>query len=356
MGDVAMIVPVVVALAHQYPEVRITILSRPFASSFFEKLAPNVEFIPANLNKDYQGISGLNALYSLLKKKKFTAVADLHDVLRTKYLRGRFFLSRVNTAHIDKHRKLRHQLLRYGAGEGVIKNGEILSEEEKHQRQLPTVFNNYADVFAKLGFPVTLSQSAIDILNCEKDTGSNSQYLNTQPADFLKKSADQVWIGIAPFAAHRGKILPSATIRSLIERLSERDNTTIMLFSGKGKEREEVKKWCKQYDKCVDASSEAKSLKAELAIMQQLNVMVSMDSANQHLASLVATPVVSIWGATHPAAGFMGWNQSSENIVGLPLACRPCSIYGNKPCRFGDYACLSGITADDILAKIDRYV
>ena len=42
MGDVAMVVPVVSALARQYPHVRITVLSRPFARPLFENLASNV--------------------------------------------------------------------------------------------------------------------------------------------------------------------------------------------------------------------------------------------------------------------------------------------------------------------------
>ena len=81
-------------------------------------------------------------------------------------------------------------------------------------------------------------------------------------------------------------------------------------------------------------------MEAELALMSHLDVMVSMDSGNMHLASLINTPVVTIWGATHPLAGFMGWNQSEENAVQVDLPCRPCSVYGNKPCSRKDYACL----------------
>ena len=95
-------------------------------------------------------------------------------------------------------------------------------------------------------------------------------------------------------------------------------------------------------------------LEQELALMSHLKLMVSMDSANMHLASLAGTPVVSIWGATHPLAGFMGWNQRTEWAVQADsLPCRPCSIFGNKPCLRGDYACLTGLKAEDILCKIN---
>ena len=91
----------------------------------------------------------------------------------------------------------------------------------------------------------------------------------------------------------------------------------------------------------------------ELILMSHLDVMLSMDSSNMHLASLVGTPVVSVWGATHPYAGFMGWGQSESNAVMIDMPCRPCSIYGNKICTKGDYPCLTGITPEQIAGRVD---
>ena len=87
-------------------------------------------------------------------------------------------------------------------------------------------------------------------------------------------------------------------------------------------------------------------------MMGQLDVMLSMDSANMHLASLVGTRVVSVWGGTHPYAGFLGWSQKTEDCAQLDMPCRPCSVYGNKPCLRGDYACMNGITPSQILEKL----
>jgi ADP-heptose:LPS heptosyltransferase len=83
LGDVAMTVPVVYSLAHQYPDVRITVLSKAFARPFFENIAPNVGFMEADVKNEYHGVKGLNALYRRLTAKKFTAIADLHNVLRS---------------------------------------------------------------------------------------------------------------------------------------------------------------------------------------------------------------------------------------------------------------------------------
>jgi ADP-heptose:LPS heptosyltransferase len=92
----------------------------------------------------------------------------------------------------------------------------------------------------------------------------------------------------------------------------------------------------------------------ELILMSHLDCMVSMDSANMHLASLTNTPVVSVWGATHPYAGFLGWNQNPDNIVQLNLNCRPCSIYGSKPCMRQDFACMRNINPDTIAERVEN--
>ena len=97
-------------------------------------------------------------------------------------------------------------------------------------------------------------------------------------------------------------------------------------------------------------------MNGELALMGQLDAMLSMDSANMHLASLVGTRVVSIWGGTHPYAGFLGWNQKESDCIQLDLPCRPCSVYGNKRCLRGDYMCMNGITPEYILQKISPYL
>ena len=88
--------------------------------------------------------------------------------------------------------------------------------------------------------------------------------------------------------------------------------------------------------------------------MSHLDTMVSMDSANMHLASLTGTRVVSVWGATHPYCGFMGWQQKEEDAVQInTLSCRPCSVFGNKPCHRGDFACMNNILPEEIIQRIE---
>ena len=346
LGDVAMVVPVVWSLAHQYPDVRITMLSRGFARPFFENLAPNVGFMEADLKREYHGIKGLNALYRRLAAKQFTAVADLHNVLRSSFLRMRFNLNRYHVDHIDKHRKGRRHLTAFN-------NKELV--------QQPTSFQNYSDVFKRLGYPVTIEFHSIfdntptgkgDLSLLPESLTSQLSTLNSKLSTLNSKLS--TLIGIAPFAAHEGKIYPLQLMEQVVKLLTQQHPDARILLFGRGeKENQVFGEWCKQYPQCIFVSEHLHNIQQELILMSHLDVMLSMDSANMHMASLVATPVVSVWGATHPYAGFLGWGQNEENILQVELDCRPCSIYGQKACKRGDYACMNMIKPETIVEKIN---
>ena len=330
LGDVAMVVPVVYALARQYPDVRITVLSRPFARALFEDLAPNVNFMEADVKGEYRGVKGLNALYRRLTAKQFTHVADLHAVLRSEYLRMRFNLGRFKVQHIDKHRSMRRKLV----------------GKKKGWQELPTPFENYVDVFARLGFPI----GDIDFHSIFPPEGGD---LGLLPRAIGPKRSWEHWIGIAPFAAHKGKVYPKEKMEAVVRLLCEKYPRCRIFLFGRGKDEEATfPQWEQQTGQCTYVGKHLESMHQELILMSHLDAMLSMDSANMHLASLCGVTVVSVWGATHPIAGFLGWGQKRENAVCLDLDCQPCSIFGQKPCRYGDYRCMGGIAPEWIVERL----
>lgn len=332
LGDVAMTVPIVYALAKEYPALRITMLSQPFARPLFENLAPNVNFMEANIREEYKGIKGLNALYRRLGAKHFTAVADLHNVIRSSYLRMRFNFDQNHVAHINKHRDLRIRL--------TAKKNKVLEP-------IPTAFDNYKEVFADLGYPI----HHVDFKSIFP-TGQGP--LRELPAAIGEKKDFQQWIGIAPFAAHEGKSYPTYKIKDVMDLIIKKHPSARIFLFGAKSERGKLSDIAEHRTNYTIVCDQLSDLRQELILMSHLDVMVSMDSANMHLASLVGTPVVSVWGATHPYAGFMGWNQKEDNAVQVSLPCRPCSIFGNKPCRRGDYACLYNITPAMIAERVEK--
>lgn len=320
MGDIAMTVPIVHDLAVQYPELEITMLSREMARPLFERLPNNIHFFAADLSGRHKGLFGLNRLLRDIQFKDFDYIADFHDVLRTQWLRFVCRLFGKKVAKIDKGRKDKKALTR---------------QKNKVFEQQATSFERYAKVLEQLGFSIKSTFTKLDY----------SSFCGTQ------KATNETWIGIAPFAKHPAKVYPMEKMEEVIKALSERENTSVFLFGGGKEEKRKIAELCSKYPN-VQATQNQQGLKGELALMSQLDVMLSMDSANMHLASLVGTRVVSIWGSTHPFAGFLGWNQKPADCIQLDLPCRPCSVYGNKPCLRGDYACLNGITPKQIIEKL----
>ncbi len=311
LGDILMTVPVVDALARQYPEVSITVVSRPWVGSVFGLLPENVSFVGIN-PRDYPGISGLWKMFCQLRALKPSCVCDLHDVLRTKVLRLFFRGAGVPVFHINKERKARRAFL----------------HQERKEQQI-TSFDKYARVLREAGYEVNLAEE-------QRRT--------------LVKGQKQAAVGIAPFAAHQGKIYPMEKMEEVIRLLSA--SYQIFLFGAGSKERQLTEAWEKKFPNVVSMVGKLPDMRHELECMASLKAMLTMDSGNMHLAALTDTPVVSLWGATHPLGGFLGWNQAMEHCVQRDLPCRPCSIYGQKPCRYGDYRCMNQIAPEEVAEKV----
>ena len=327
MGDVAMTVPAVDALRHAYPELKISILTTPFFQPFFREI-PDLDFVPFDKKGRHKGFRGLFRLWNDIRKaQKIDAVADLHDVLRSKVLRTLFRLSGKRVAVIDKGRAEKKALTR---------------PKNKIRKPLEPTVERYADVLKRLGRPVTLPPRA------ER---------RTHPVpDAIAETAGAKsgkWIGIAPFAQHQGKRYPPELMEQVVGRLSQNGDYTLFLFGGGPQEQAVADEWAAKYPNTVSAIGKVR-LAQELDLISNLDALVSMDSSAMHMASLYAVPVVSVWGATHPSAGFMGWGQSETNAVQLDLPCRPCSIYGNKPCMYGDYRCMHNINPHKIIERITK--
>ena len=341
LGDVAMLVPVVKALASQHPDLRITVLSAKFLRPLFEDISDNVRFVPFDKKGEHRGLKGLYRLYRQLRKEGFTYVADCHDVLRTKVLRLLFAFDNILSvfgrgaktavAQINKHRAGKRALVR---------------EKNKVLVQQPTSFENYAETigqYLNLHLSLTLppkrgGEYKVSLKNCLQESESNSK----------------ASIGIAPFAAHEGKIYPLEKSFEVLRLLLDR-GCKLYLFGAGEKELAVFRDWRERLGGCENVLLPPYGeggLKAELRLMAQLDCMITMDSGNMHLASIAGTRVVSVWGATHPLAGFLGWQQNVADCVQIDMPCRPCSIYGNKPCRFGNYPCLNRITPEDIVNKV----
>jgi ADP-heptose:LPS heptosyltransferase len=328
MGDVAMTVTVIRAFVEQNKNVKITIVSRPFFKPFFDEI-DNVNFFEVDVKERHKSFVGLLKLYSDLKQLNIDAVADLHNVLRSKVIRTLFALSGKKVAFTDKGRKEKKQLTR---------------TENKIFKPLKSMFERHVDTFSKLGFSIDLSSP-----NFPKKAVLSNEILTISG-----EKQNSNWIGIAPFAQYESKVYPKDLMQKVIDKLASDDNIKIFLFGGGTKEIEILNQFASTKKNVIVVAGKL-NLEQELQLISNLDVMLSMDSGNAHIAAMLGIKVISLWGATHPFAGFSPFNQPIENCLvsdreKYPLL--PTSVYGNKTLE-GYEDVMRSISVESVLEKIN---
>jgi ADP-heptose:LPS heptosyltransferase len=305
MGDVAMTVPVIRALVAQYPKLKITIITRPFFKPLFENI-PNVGFFDFDEKVRHKGFFGLMRLFHDLNPLEIDAFADLHNVLRAKVIRNLFSLSGKLVAAVNKGNTQKKALTRF---------------ENKVFEQLPTMFERHVTVFEELGFPIDI----------KKPTFPEKAILDPVIFNFIG-TKNQKWIGIAPFAQYDSKIYPLDLMRQVIHELALNPYYKILLFGGGAKEVKTLNTIAVSYPNVISVAGKIK-FNQEIQLISNLDLMLSMDSGNAHIAAMLGVEVITLWGATHPFAGFSPFMQPLENALvsdreRFPML--PTSVYGNK--------------------------
>ena len=325
MGDVAMTVPVLRVLTASYPTLKVTVVSRGFFKPIFEGI-PNINFLEADVYGAHKGIGLLN-LANQAKALGVDAVADLHNVIRSKIVSNVLRLKGIKSSAINKGREEKKRLVNAG-GKPII--------------PLKSMFERYADVFRKMGFQLDLN----------KHEFPPRRPLNIRLHNLIG-SEPKKCIGIAPFAAYEGKMFPLELIKKVLTEIDGTQNYSVLLFGGGKEEVEVLNELALQFTSVTNIAG-ALTFEEELTLISNLDLMVAMDSGNGHLAAMFGVPVLTMWGVTHPYAGFKPFGQPDENQLlsnreAFPLI--PTSVYGNKQPK-GYEKVMGTISPDLVLNKI----
>ena len=327
MGDVAMTVPVLRALVLQHPETKITVVSRPSFQTFFADI-PNVNFFGVDLNLRHKGFFGLLRLFFDLRKLEIDLVADLHNVLRSKVVRILFALSGKKVAATDK---------------GRAEKKALTSLTNKVFAPLKPMAERHVDTFQQLGFSIDITHPKFP----------EKAVLSEEIISFTG-TKNQNWIGIAPFAQYESKVYPQDLMQHVIDALAENKNNHLFLFGGGATEIQKLQQLQNKHDNVIVVAGKL-AFEAEIQLISNLDVMLSMDSGNSHIAAMLGVKVITLWGATHPFAGFKPFNQPdafclTADRTQYPLL--PTSIYGNKKVKGYDEV-MRTILPSQVVEKIN---
>ena len=334
LGDVAMTIPVLYSVCDANSDTNFVIITNLVASTLFINKPNNLEVIGVDVKGRYKGFAGIVRLYNDIRKKhKIDVFIDLQDSPRTWALGALFTLGGTPVKRMHKGRRGKWALTR-----------------RFNKRMFPLISSRerYREVFYRSGFTF-------------KETFKSIYGGSVPPQELFAeisapKKEGERWIAIAPFAKYDAKIYPLHLMKKVVEEVASWENVKVFLFGAGEHEKTILGQWAGEHENVTSVAVKRYGFPVELPLLSRCDVMVSMDSANMHLASLVCVPVVSIWGATHPYCGFMGWHQDINNAVQLNMLCRPCSVIGDKPCRFKDFFCLAGIAPSLIVSHIKEVI
>ena len=334
MGDVSLTVPAIKGVLAANPELEITLVTRKFFAPFFYDIS-RLHLVYPDLKGKHKGIPGLFRLYSDLKNSgPFEAVIDLHGVIRTRILSFLFKTSGTPGFSIDKGRKEKKFLI-----------------TSKYIRTLKHTVVRYLDTFEAAGFKGQIGK--VPHFNVLSEASGKAEL-------YLKKigiTPDKMKIGLAPFATLQPKIWGIQNFKELVSLINAEHNAEFFLFGG-GADETALLKQFQQYSTNIHLVAGELDLSEELALIRMLDLMISMDSSNMHLAALSGVPTVSIWGGTHPAFGFFALGQPTEYHLQTPassLKCRPCSVFGNKPCIYPSPRCMEMVKPLDVFNKLLKF-
>ena len=321
-GDVAMTVPVISILRNTHPEIKITLLTTKFFSTLYNQI-PEINFL--YFEPKHKTLQGLFGLSRKINKINPDFIIDLHDVLRTKILRLFLINKFGHTAVVNKGRKEKKLLIR-----------GIKSEP------LKLMHRRYAETFEALNIKINID----DFSYYKKIKITNHNYAF---------SSNDKLIGIAPFARHQCKEYSINNIINFIDSLDK--SWQILIFGAPGIEEQKIIKLCNNKSNRHVISSDY-NLEQQMAIISNLDAMISMDSANGHIASLFGIDVITIWGATHPNSGYGPLNQPKENSIVPDLnkfPDLPVTIYGSN-CPADYVEAINTIKCERILERLNKII
>jgi len=318
-----MLVPIVTQLSQTYPNDEFIVISlKPLEALFYG--LKNVRFVEADPEVERQ--HGLYRLFKQIRDFHPTKVFDLQDDFRTRFIRYFLHWNKIPTNTIHTGRRERRALSRSGY---------------EHSTPLKPEVERYADTFRDGGL---VPAGAVNV------TPVNPQAAAKVKGLFGEKKGR--WIGIAPFAKHLSNVLPFKTMKDVIAAYAQQPDTRIFLFGAGHVETEMLRQWASLWDN-VESVTNQLPLDGELELMRNIDGLLCMDSANQHLAALVNCPTLSIWCGTHTYMGFAAWGKANTQIMSLPVTCRPCSIHGTERCKYRNFAC-KAFTAEQIVERFNK--
>lgn len=323
LGDIVLTSPVTRALRQRYPDAEIAITVKR-AYEPLARLLPGVDTVIA-----FDPSDGFSQLRASVRQRHFDLMIDLHANLRSR------LLTRSGGApHIIRYRKRRIARM------GMVYNTR-LSIPTRHTVDL------YLDALAALDITGSDRHPSLAVHAAARATVLDR--LRTHGV-----TDDHLILGLAPGASSPTKQWPVRHFVRLADQYRQNPETTVLLVGGEHDRETSNAVTDAMAAPSIDWTGSI-DLSLLPAVIERCHVLVSNDSGPMHVASAVGTPVIGLFGPTHPRLGFAPLGDR-DMALSLDLECSPCSLHGEKPCWKDTHACLEELRIDRVIQEITQHL
>ncbi len=319
LGDVVMATAVVEALKQALPDTRLHFLTKREYSGVFDDDSRIDEVIAV------KGSESPFQIIRMVGDKRYDAVIDLHDVIR----------SRAVTALIRASRKVR--LNKHSLGRRLM-----VWSHNRYRRRFD-VLESYLKPLHKLG----IEKTAFPCIRPSAKSLRTAQVI----LDMHSEKGTIPVIGFAPGARHPSKRWDGKSFAAIADEVSRKG--CLPVFIGDSADTECIETIRSMMSVTSVSLAGEFDMSVTIGVIALLKGLVTNDTGPMHIAGALGIPFVAVFGPTHPDLGFVpGYPSGSVLHSGVP--CSPCSLHGEKPCRMESRYCMDGVTVEMMMKEIEK--
>jgi lipopolysaccharide heptosyltransferase II len=327
IGDIVLASPLLRVLRARFPKSQIDFVTR---KEYAELVRSN-----QNLNRTFEfdadgGFEALRRLKKTLREERYDLLVDLHDSLRSKYLRSIRGPERVV---VDKR---------------ILERSMLVKLKKNVFKGVVSVVDRYIETLGAYGIKNDGKGLELHIPD-EVLFGISGKLAPLQLNRFEKV------VALCPGARHFTKRWPADRFARVGAAFVQKLDAKVLLFGGAADEP-----LCKQiaWELNNQAGTErASSFAGQLglletaAAMQYCDVVITNDTGLMHIATAMQRKVVAIFGSTVKEFGFSPYDPGAVVVESLGLQCRPCSHIGRSECPERHFRCMTEVDPDDVYRR-----
>jgi heptosyltransferase II len=323
VGDAIMALPALRSVRGRFPDVRISILARPYVADLYRSQGIADHLIPYDTRGLHAGLRGRERLASELRAQKFDAALLLQNAFDAAWLAWRAGIRE----RIGYARDGRSVLLTKAVP--VPKHGEVPAHEQFY----------YLELLRRAGWIDKLEGEASIALRLDPGAEENAE--RTLLAAGAESIRPRIAIGAgASYGA--AKCWPPERFAAVANELAEQSGAEIILFGAAGEAAVSRAITASLHRRPLDLTGRTSI--AELpAVLSRCHLFIGNDSGAMHVAAAVGLPVVAIFGPTDPNGTAPVTPRCT--IVQERPHCSPCFL---RRCPI-DHRCMERITPDAVV-------